>query len=130
MTCKISPLLAHCVLSLSSLLLPPRTTSTAALSGGPKSLKRTRQVGGEIDPAEKLNDSKIAKVTKHESQQHLEQKDVKCIRREMFPLKKKKKDERKRGKKGSSRVIALLTQDAVTPYGGMERQIPADVEME
>ncbi len=33
-------------------------------------------------------------------------------------------------KKGSSRVIALLTQDAVSPYGGMERQIPADVEME
>lgn len=34
------------------------------------------------------------------------------------------------GKKGLSRVTALLTQDAVTPYGGTDRRIPADVEME
>lgn len=32
--------------------------------------------------------------------------------------------------KGPSRVTALLTQDAVTPHGGTDRQIPADVAVE
>lgn len=49
------------------------------------------------------------------------------------PFKRKGRDEKEREggkKKGSSRVTALLTQDAVTPYGGTDRRMPADVEME
>lgn len=36
----------------------------------------------------------------------------------------------KREKKGSSRVTALLTHEAVTPYGGPDRQIQADAATE
>lgn len=83
--------------------------------------------------AEKLDFNKTAGVIKRKAQKHLEQTDVKCVCGEMFPLEKKKEKrkmrERKK-KKGSSRVTALLTQDAVTPHGGADRQIPADVEME
>lgn len=63
---------------------------------------------------------------------HLEQKDVKYIHGSMGKccLYKIRKKMWKREKKGSSRVTAPLTNEAVTPYGGLDRQIQADAATE
>lgn len=60
---------------------------------------------------------------------HLELKDVKYIHRELFSLQNKKIKQWKKMKKGSSRVTALLTQDAVIPCG-TDQQIQANAAME